>query len=160
MKRYLSLVVITLLLSIGLIAQQGPGPRPNAPGPNGPNGQDGPRGGEKLIHCLTILDLTEDQQTQIQGILETAKPQVEALREDARAAHEALRDAIDSGADECTVGAALLEVHANRTEMQTLREQVKEDIFAVLSNDQQLKLSGCLEAPGRGRGPGPGGPQG
>ena len=146
MKRYFSLLAVTLILSIGLIAQQGPGPQ--GPNQNGPHAK-----GEKLFNCLTILDLNEDQQTQIQGILESSRANLEAIREDAQADHQALRDAIDSGADECTVGAAFLEVHANRAEMEAFREEVKASVSAVLTPEQQLKLSGCLEAPGRSRGP-------
>ncbi|MDX1582625.1 MAG: Spy/CpxP family protein refolding chaperone, partial [Thermoanaerobaculia bacterium] len=142
-----------LLLSIGLVAQQGPGPK----GPH-QQGADGPQKGNKLTRCLTIVDLSEDQKTQIQEIFEAAKPDLEALREEAKADHQALRDAIDSGADDCTVGSTLLEVHANREEMRAFREQIRDDVFGVLTTDQQLKLSGCLEAPGRGR-RGPGGPR-
>ncbi|MBW3672121.1 MAG: Spy/CpxP family protein refolding chaperone, partial [Acidobacteria bacterium] len=104
----------------------------------------------KLIRCLTILDLDEGQRVQIREIMETARPSFEKLREDGEAARDALRNAFDSGADECSIGAAALEVHQNRSAIQEFRDNLKKDVLAVLTIQQQAKLSGCLEAPGRG----------
>ncbi len=128
--------------------------------------QQGPRDGRgkgPLFHCLRIVNLTEDQQAQVKGILEAAQPTIQAAREDIRAQKEALKALLDADdVDECAVGAAVVGIQESKQALREEMEKVLENIKLVLTPEQASKLDGCLEAarddfPGRGNGPnGPG----
>jgi len=102
----------------------------------------------KVMRCLQIVDLSDDQRTEIRSIFEAAKPNLSALAADLRADRDALRALVSSDTpDECAVGAALLEVEAAA---QILREEtaiVMDSVKAILSPEQQAMLEGCLLAP-------------
>ncbi len=66
----------------GLVAAQGHG------GPCGPMGHG--RGGSPLEHLSRVLGLTDAQKTQIQPIVDAAKPQFHAIHQDAHAKVKAL----------------------------------------------------------------------
>lgn len=141
--RWFVMATLAFMLSFGgLIAQ----PR-SGPGEQGPK----PLNRSKLVKCLSILDLNEAQKIQIREILEASRAASQALREESKQAREALREAVGSNADDCTIGAAFREVHSSRETVLDLRGEMKEDIAAVLTEEQSTKLSGCLEAPGRRR---------
>ena len=114
--------------------------------------QDAPNARRPARHrfplCLRVLDLTEAQRTSIHAILQASWP---GLREDVAAvaaAREALRAALDAGpAEACTVGAAALDVEAALQTLREGREELKNQIAAVLTPEQLARFEGCLEAP-------------
>lgn len=64
-----------------------------APGPKGSHGR-GHRGhrGNPLEHMTRNLDLTPEQQTKIQPIIEQTKPQIAAIRQEAMQKTKAVRE--------------------------------------------------------------------
>lgn len=141
MKKQLTLATLMILLTLGLVAQ---------PSPNRGHDRSKHRPeADKLIKCLSVIDLSEEQKTQVRGILEASRAEIQVLMEEGRALHEALQAASETG-DACSVGTAFLNVQSHREEIEALRESIREDISALLSPEQQAKLAGCLRAPGRG----------
>jgi Spy/CpxP family protein refolding chaperone len=114
--------------------------------------QEAPEGRRLARHrfprCLLVLDLTEEQRTQIHAILQTAGP---VLREDLAAlavSRDALRAALDAEpADACTVGEAALGVEASLQALKAAKEALKDQIAAVLTPEQIARFEGCLDAP-------------
>lgn len=130
-----------------------------------PPQQQGPKDGKgkgPLFHCLQIINLSEDQQTQIRSILETAQPTIQALREDVKTAREAVKAIMEGETiDECALGTAVLAVRGADQAVKAEMQKVMESIKLVLTPEQAAKLEGCLEAarddfPGRGPGSGNG----
>jgi Spy/CpxP family protein refolding chaperone len=128
--------------------------------------QQGPKdegkGKGPLFHCLRIVNLSEEQQAEIRGILEAAQPTLQALREEIRAQREDLKAILEGDEiDECALGAAIVSVRETEQELRGEMEKLMESIKLVLSPEQAAKLEGCLEAarddfPGRGNGSGNG----
>lgn len=119
----------------------------------------GPRAGAVLRRALASLDLTADQQTKVQAILEASRSDFQAARTEGRNGREALKAALAKPTpDPKEVGEAFLKLDANRKAVRSQMEGVKTRVDAVLTPEQRAKLDGFLAAVrGRGRG-GPGGP--
>jgi Spy/CpxP family protein refolding chaperone len=101
-----------------------------------------------LRECLSILDLSDQQKTDIQGLVEAARPAVEANRAAVQAARQTLRAAVDAvPPDACTIGNDFLAVRAAVATLRGTLEGVRDQIMAVLTPDQQARLQGCLDAP-------------
>jgi hypothetical protein len=88
MKRnLLTLIAIGAIAAGGFAwAQGGPG------GPHGAGGWHGHAGGT-LDHVSETLNLTPDQKTKVQPILDQAKPQLQAIHQDAMQKAKAVMDA-------------------------------------------------------------------
>ncbi|MGK2857334.1 MAG: Spy/CpxP family protein refolding chaperone, partial [Thermoanaerobaculia bacterium] len=127
----------------------GNGPAPGAPPQAGP--------GHPLLRCLQILNLSDDQKTQIKGILETSAPVLKALHETLATDRQALRAAIEAAPQVgCDIGNAMIKVQTDEKAIRAEHEKVKLAIEAILTTEQKAKLAGCLEAPKDGPGPGQG----
>ncbi len=101
-----------------------------------------------LKACLSILDLADQQKTDIQGILEAARPVVEADVAAVGAAREALQAALDAvPPDGCAIGSDLLAVKSAVATLRAERGAVGDQVLATLTPDQQARLKGCLDAP-------------
>ena len=101
-----------------------------------------------LKECLSILDLPDQQKTDIQGIFDAAKPALEADLAAVAAARQTLQTA--AGAvppDACAVGTDFLAVKAAVATLRAERDAVRDQILATLTPDQQSRLEGCLDAP-------------
>ena len=98
--------------------------------------------------CLHLLDLTEEQKTQVRAILDAARPELQADQAAIAAAREVLRAALDAEPpDACAIGEAAIGVDAA---LQALREDVeamRAQIEALLTPEQLAKFEGCLDAP-------------
>jgi len=102
----------------------------------------------RLHECLSILNLTDGEKTDVENVLAAAKPAVQADVAAVQAAREALKAALESPApDACTVGADALAVKSARESLRTERQTILNQILAVLQPDQQSRLQGCLDAP-------------
>jgi len=103
---------------------------------------------QKVLRCLQIVDLTDDQKTQIRDIFEAARPTLEALGQELRADQETLQSLLqEESPDACAIGSAFLEVRDDEAAIRDETRNVLESIRTVLSAEQQAKLAGCLEAP-------------
>ena len=103
---------------------------------------------KKVLRFLSIVDLNEDQKTQIRGIFEAARPVLQELGQELRADRETLRALLDAGVpEECAIGSALLEVNEDGAAIREVLENTMASVKAVLSPEQVAKLEGCLQAP-------------
>lgn len=103
----------------------------------------------RFIACLRIVDLTPAQKADIQAILEASKPILRADADAIQAAAEKLRSDIESGADRCVIGQDYLDLRAAKAKLHADVESVKNQILSTLTEEQKVKLRGCLEAPRR-----------
>lgn len=148
-----------LALSLGLAATaaaQSPGPRgrgdggfgPPPGGPGGPGGgMMGPLGGLLALHPdlpLPGLDLTDAQRDQVRGIMQSHRDEGRALMQRAQAAAGALQKATAATIDEGAAaqhGQALGGVIA---EAAVLRARVRNEVFAILTPEQQAEATRIL----------------
>jgi periplasmic protein CpxP/Spy len=106
-----------------------------------------------LQKCLTIVQLTDAQKTQVRSIMETARPKLEVLRQTMASDRQALRAAVEATPqDACAIGAAFVKVQGSKTAIRSEHEAVRAAVQALLTPEQQARLEGCLQAP-RGDGP-------
>ena len=108
---------------------------------------------ERILRCLSILDLTADQKTAITGIVTAARPDLQADAQALRADREKLRSDINAGADKCVIGQDALTAHADAQKLRSAAAAVRDQVLAQLTPDQQSKLKGCLQAPASGQPP-------
>lgn len=138
-KSIQALLIIALALSSTIALAQGPGKPPNSP-------DQGRK--SKLQKCLTIVQLTDAQKTQIKAIMEAARPGLEVLHQKMVTDRQALRAAIEATPqDNCAIGAALVQVQADKQAIRSEREKVGDAVRALLTPEQQARLEGCLQAP-------------
>ena len=155
LTRY-TVFALVLLFTAGLAIAQ---PQPPGNGQGNPPPQGGPQAGppNPLLRCLQIVNLSEDQKTQVKGILDAAAPTLKALHETLATDRQALKTAIDAvPQDACAIGNAFIKVQGDEKAIRTELDKVKAAIEAILTPEQKSKLAGCLEAPKDGPGPGAG----
>src|SRR3954462_5561716 len=95
MKRQLITLAIASGLALGGLTAataQDNNDGPGGHGHGGHRGQHGWKHGNPMEHLTKKLDLTPDQQTKVQPILDQAKPQMEAIHRDAMQKMKALHD--------------------------------------------------------------------
>lgn len=138
MARWMSRCVLVLGFGVLVAAQ---GFAQTAPGPAHPRHRH-------WRECFSILDLTDQQKSDIQAILDVAKPTMDTDVAAVKAARETLKAALESGStDACALGDDLLAVQSARQTLQSERQAVLSQILAVLTPDQQSRFEGCLDAP-------------
>ena len=102
----------------------------------------------RLRECLSILDLTDQQKSDITGMLEAAKPTFEANVAAVRAARETFRTALAVvPPDACAIGNDAVAMKAAVATLRAQRDAVRGQVLATLRPDQQTRLQGCLDAP-------------
>jgi protein CpxP len=120
----------------------GPGGRFGGPGRGGPGGP-GMMGPGILGPGFQRLDLTDAQKEQVKSIVESHRDEIRALNDKAMKAHEALDAAINAAAfDEGTVRTKAADVAAIDAEMAVIRARVHNDVYQLLTPDQQKQLAG------------------
>jgi hypothetical protein len=102
---------------------------------------------QRIVRCLSILDLSAEQKTAITGIVSAARPALEADAQALRADRTKLRSDIEAGADKCVIGQDALTAHADAAKLKTDAAAVRDQVLAQLTPDQQSRLKGCLQAP-------------
>ena len=96
------------------------------------------------------LDLTEEQQEQIKGIMETSQETREAARETMQENRQALRDLDPAAADYDAKVAEYAEVLASMKKEAILeRADIRKQIDAVLTEEQQEKLAEFQDSRGK-----------
>ena len=132
------------LLAVNSLAQDRPAPERPGDGRHGFLGA--------ILRCLSILDLSESQKESIGQFLESEKPILRSLQAELLADKEKLRAALAATPpDPCAVGAALLEVEADKRAIHSELEKIISTIGSFLTPEQKAKFSGCLAAPRVGR---------
>lgn len=130
-------MLAVLALALTASAAPGDGPRGSFGGPGLGFGGPGPSVERMADH----LGLDETQQQSIENILEAAKPELEALREAQRANREALA-ALDPA--DANYSTAINNIAAENgrlaTEGTLLRSRVRNEVNAVLTDEQREKL--------------------
>lgn len=144
MKRTLLVVAVVLALAVPALAQQGQGqgrgPRPEVP----IAGQqavelDGSRAREVVIR---FLELTPDQVTAWDVLLEARKAAAEPLREQLQAVEEQLRELLQGeNPDPTAVGNLVLQGKALREQIAAANQAYVEGFEALLIGEQVDKLA-------------------
>jgi len=115
-----------------------------------------------LGRALHRLDLSDEQQTTIQGIVEAARPTFESLREQLRANREAFREANPPTTfNEAAIRAHVAQQSAIHADMAVAAAKLRTQVLGVLTAEQlaeldamRQKMQDCF---GDGMGHGPGG---
>ena len=106
----------------------------------GPHGFGGP-GGE-FHHMLKQLDLTSDQQSQVQAIFEKEKPTLQPLMQQMRQNHSAIEALEAAGPfDEAKVTALATQNSQTVIQLEVEHERIKSEILQILTPDQKAKLA-------------------
>lgn len=126
----------------------------------GGRGQGGPNGG-----LMQQLNLSEQQQQQIQAIRERYQPQLEQGREAMKQAHEQFRNLMTGNANESQVRAQHQQIQQLAQQMGSLRFESMMEIRNVLDESQRQQFAEMMDerrdrfsnGPGNRRGNRPGG---
>jgi len=130
----LALVGLPLLVAAGGHFQKG-GPGGGFFGGHGP-GIEG-----FLDHAAVMLDLSEDQEGQIEAIIDESRPAIEALREQAGEARRQFHETFDPGAfDEGAVTAFAQGQSELHSQMMVLGLQTFSQVWSVLTPEQREQL--------------------
>jgi len=106
-------------------------------------GGSGPRhfGPPKLARIARALDLTEDQTSQIKGILRSHAPEIESQMRSGMDARRALRDAILADPiDETAIRAKAADLARVEGDGAVLFARVRAEIFPILTDGQKQKI--------------------
>jgi len=102
----------------------------------------------RLRECLSILDLTDQERSDVQAALDAARPTLDAAVAAVQAARQTLETALGATPpDACAIGADALALEAARQTLRTGREAVLNQVLAILRPDQQARFLGCVDAP-------------
>ena len=128
------------LAAIGLVAIVG-GATALAQGGPGGFGRHGRGGRMGVMADFQQLGLSDDQRTQIRSAMSAHRDEFKALFDRARAARHAQQTAVEQvPMNEQQVRAATSDVAAVEADMAVLRARVHEQVYSVLTPDQQTKL--------------------
>jgi protein CpxP len=138
-------IIPGLVLALGV----GVGAHADAPPPGTPSAATGQHwhGGHRhgsFRQLLSRLDLTAEQQAQVQSIFAQAKPQFRALVANSRANRELL--ATTAPTDHPAYDLLLATSKANAASRIQLRSDVWAQIYAVLTPAQQAQVPGIVAA--------------
>ncbi len=136
-NRLMACVVVALIMGFGVPAWAGHGYQGECPMMDGPHHGKGfgPMG------MLKGLNLTSEQQTQVDGIMDQHKDQIQAMDEKINASRKALHEAIHNDVfDEQKIREASKSLAANKEEMDVLRARMLSEIRTVLTPEQAAQL--------------------
>jgi protein CpxP len=101
----------------------------------------GPGGPMGFGPGFQMLDLTDDQKTQLKSIAESHRDEFRAAGEKARAAHEGMQALIEGDSiDENAIRAKSAEIAAAEAEVMILNAKVRQQSMQVLTSEQLAKL--------------------
>ena len=88
------------------------------------------------------LDLSEAQQEQVRGILESHRAELTNIRERLRVAFRNLNDVVTAGSfDEAAVRSRSAEVAAVQSDAAVLRAKVHSEVWSILTGEQQQEAA-------------------
>ena len=149
----LTIAAAALIAAPGtVIAQHGPGG-----GPPGGDGMFGGHGGQGLLRMLPRLaeklDLSDDQQAQIEAILDAELPAIRNLMEQATTARQDFRDTHGpDDFDEVEYRSFFESQAQSQVEIHLLGARTISMVWDVLTPDQQDELQDLLDLFGPGHG--------
>ncbi len=115
------------------VAQDGPRRGPGF-------GRGGPGAMADIGLPLRQLDLSEGQREQVRAVMSTHQAAFKEIGERLRTARQGLREAIGADAlDEAAIRARSAEVAAVEADAAVLRAKVRQDVFSILTAEQQAK---------------------
>ncbi len=115
-------------------------------------GRHGERKGHRLEMMATILDLSSAQQEQIEQIYTAEREAHKDARHEMRAERKALNDLMHAQPlDETALRSLARQQADKRIDMMVDRAKIKQQIFAILSPDQQKKAEELWTLMGKGR---------
>ncbi len=112
------------------------------------------RMGHRMEMMATLLDLTEEQKTQLEALMTQQWQDRQQLREKMRASRDALREveAADTFNEADFLAKAIKQAEL-KTEMMVERDRMKQQVYALLTLEQQEKADKLSEMKGhRGKG--------
>ncbi|SHJ36454.1 protein CpxP [Malonomonas rubra DSM 5091] len=113
------------------------------------------RAGQRLEKMTAILDLSEEQQAQVKQLLNNNWQERQDGRSEMQAARDAMREARQAEPfNEGAFRTAVAELNELKTDKMVERAQQKEELFALLTPEQQEKaetLRGLMSGPGKGK---------
>ena len=140
LKLAVAAVALTLVAaSAGAVLAQGRGPHGGGFGLG-----FGPFGFRGMGLLAAALDLTDEQQTQIKGILSQHRDEFRAVAEQVRPKRDALQEAIVAG-DEATIRARVTDLAQAGGDAAVLASKVHAEVMQVLTPEQQQKASELRE---------------
>jgi Spy/CpxP family protein refolding chaperone len=130
-------------------APQSP-PRMNRVGPGGPGGRGfGPGPGGPIALPLRQLDLSDAQRDQVRAVMQSREAAFKEIGDRTRQAREALDAAITADVvDESVIRARAADVAAVDADAAVLRARVHQEVFTLLTAEQQTKAK-ALQAEAR-----------
>jgi Spy/CpxP family protein refolding chaperone len=122
--------------------RQGPPPMGGGPffgpGPGGPRGPGGPMGllGD-LGPAIRHAEVTEDQQAQIKGVIDSHRDEFKAIGDRMKAARDGMRAIVEADTiDENAIRAKAADVAAVEADMAVLGAKVRAEILGLLTPEQ------------------------
>src|SRR2546428_533193 len=110
--------------------------------------------GEPMMHLLSQLNLSDDQKTQVHGILDDEHPKLAPLFEASMKAHHALERAIHAtNFDENAIRAAAAQAGIAEGDLAVEKGRLASRIRAVPTPDQQKQMHALQEQGARRHGP-------
>jgi len=147
MKKSVILLATTIALATSIVSTPS-----FARGFGGQTGQGGQRfgqrpssGGEnqRLLRLASVLNLTDEQVTEIEAIQEAQKEPAETIREETKSARESLRELLQTGVyDEVEVVATADVIGGLVAQRVVLESKARFDISQVLTAEQNAQLEG------------------
>jgi protein CpxP len=109
----------------------------------------------RLQMMSAVLELTEDQQAQIEGLLNQRWQDNQQRREEMQASREAMRELRSADTfNESEFRTAIAKHNELKTEMMVDRAKMQQELYALLTPEQQEKaetLRGVMGGKGKGR---------
>lgn len=110
------------------------------------HGGDGMISEHSLGFFADYLNLTEDQQTQMKGILAQEKSTIKPMFQQMADGHRGIRQIVESGAfDEAKVRSIAAQQSQAMQEMIVQKARVESQIFQVLTPDQKTKMTQFMD---------------
>jgi Spy/CpxP family protein refolding chaperone len=148
-KRSPKVIILSTVaaLAIPLAAMAGPGPGRGGPdgGGFGP-GCMGPNFDRMFDHLSMVLDLSDEQEAQIEAIRTQTRAQIEPLTDQLQADRDAWRAQHDPGTfDEAAVRAFAASQSATHTEIAVIAARGMSQGWAVLTPEQQAQAQELMQ---------------
>ena len=149
-KTIMAIAMVLTIAAAPIFAAQQQGGRGQG-GPGGQGGQGGPEGGRgqgqgvPMLRMLKALNLTDEQQTKVDAIVESSKDASQAAREALQSANKALREAVDNESDAGTLRQLAAAVGVAMGDQAVARVQVMSQIKAILTTEQLAKYAEIKE---------------
>ncbi len=141
MKRLaIPVALILAMVAMPALAWHGKGDCSGGPG-GGPGGPDELGMAMHLLHLGETLGLSEQQKTDIQAVVDAARPQFDALREQMESGRDQWRENFDpTSFDEAEAREFAQSQAAIHADLMVLGMKTRAQIFSILTPEQQEQL--------------------